>query len=118
MSMPTIPKTIFNSSIKLARTPIDVALGALGGSDSSAKHMLDRAEAGARSATGVLFRDPELREQGRAALLATRERERGRARREKAGAEEREATERRAELGRAAEGAVPEPRRKAEQDRR
>ena len=74
MSMPTIPKTIFNSSVKLARAPFDVALGALGGSDSQAKHLLDRAEAGARSATGVLFADPELREEGRAALLATKER--------------------------------------------
>src|SRR3954449_8711664 len=64
MSLPTIPKTIFNSSIKLARTPVDLALGAFGGSESGAKNLVDRAEAGARSATGVLFRDEELREEG------------------------------------------------------
>src|SRR3954452_9111726 len=116
MSMPTIPKTIFNSSIKLARTPIDVALGALGGSDSSAKHMLDRAEAGARSATGVLFRDAELRDQGLAPLLATKERERAMTLREKAEVEEREPSERQAEVSKAASESASEARRKAEQD--
>ncbi|HEV2727582.1 MAG TPA: hypothetical protein VGV34_04760, partial [Solirubrobacterales bacterium] len=88
MSMPTIPKAIFNSSVKLARAPFDVALGAVGGSDSSVKHLLDRAEAGARTATGVLFADPQLREEGRAALLATKERERATELREKAEVQE------------------------------
>ena len=118
MSMPTIPKTIFNSSIKLARTPVDLALGALGGSESQAKNLVDRAEAGARSATGVLFRDPELREEGRAALLAAKERERAVELREKAEVQEREAEERQAELSKAAEEAAAEARRKAEQERR
>src|SRR3954449_7742518 len=94
MSMPTIPKTIFNSSIKLARMPADLALGALGGSDSGAKNLVDRAEAGARSATGVLFRDQELREEGRAALLAAKERERAVELRERAQGEEAEAAQR------------------------
>src|SRR3954465_11798553 len=94
MSLPTIPKTIFNSSIKLARMPADLALGPLRGSDSGAKNLVEPAEAGARSATGVLFRDEELREEGRAALLAAKERERALALREKAEGEEREAAER------------------------
>lgn len=118
MSMPTISKTIFNSSIKLARTPFDLAIGALGGSESQAKHLIDRAEAGARSATGVLFRDEELREEGRTVLLATKERERAARLREKAEVQEREASEHQAGVSEAAEEATAEARRKAEQDRR
>ncbi|MGN6663029.1 MAG: hypothetical protein ACTHK6_02300 [Solirubrobacterales bacterium] len=118
MSMPTIPKTIFNSSIKLARTPFDVALGVLGGAESPARHLLDRAEAGARSATGVLFADEELKEQGRTALLATKERERAVRLRETAEVREREAEERQAEVGEAAREAEAEARRQAEQERR
>src|SRR3954470_6387715 len=118
MSLLTIPKTIFNSSIKLARTPVDVAIGALVGSESGAKNLVDRAEAGARSATGVLFRDEELREQGRAALLATKERERAMTLREQAEVEKREASERQAELSKAPGEAAAEARRKAEQNRR
>src|SRR5436305_14530836 len=102
MSLPTIPKRIFNSSIKLARTPADIALGALGGSESQAKNLIDRAEAGARSATGALFADRELREEGRAALLATKERERATELREKAEVQEREASERQAKVSEAA----------------
>jgi hypothetical protein len=97
MSLPTVPKAIFNSSLKLARAPFDLALGAFGGSDSQAKHLLDRAEAGARSATGVLFADAELREQGRAALLATKERERAAGLEEIAEQERRKAERRRRE---------------------
>jgi hypothetical protein len=118
MSLPTVPKTIFNSSLKLARAPFDVAFNALGGQDSQAKHLLDRAEAGARSATGVLFADAELREQGRASLLATKERERAVHLREKAEVQEREAEERQAEASEAAREAAAEARRKAEQERR
>src|SRR6476659_676897 len=98
MAMPTVSKTNFNSSIQLARAPFDITLGALGGSDSSAKHLLDRAEAGARSANGALFRDDELREEGRMVLLATKERERAVELREKAEVQEREAEERQAEV--------------------
>ncbi|HVD37642.1 MAG TPA: hypothetical protein VNC15_02285, partial [Solirubrobacterales bacterium] len=118
MAMPTVPKTIFNASLKLARAPFDVALGALGGSDSGAKHLIDRAEAGARSATGVIFADPELREEGRAAMVATKERERATELREKAEVQEREAEERQARAAEAAEKAAAEARRNAEQEKR
>ena len=118
MSMPTVSKTIFNSSVKLARAPFDLALGALGGSDSQARHLLDRAEARARSATGALFADRELKEQGRAALLATKERERAGRLREQAEVQEREAEERQAEASEAAQAATADARRKAEQGRR
>ena len=69
MAMHTVPKTIFDRSLKLARAPFDAALGVVGGSNSSAKHALDRFEAGLRGATGTLFRDEELTQQGRQASL-------------------------------------------------
>jgi len=76
VSVSKVPRTIVDRSLKLARAPIDAALGVTGASESQAKHLVDRIEAGARSASGVLLADEELKEQGRAVLLATRQRER------------------------------------------
>jgi hypothetical protein len=76
MAMPALPKRVFNGSLKLARTPIDAALDLSGHADSAAKYGLDRLEAGVRSATGVLFRDQQLQEQGSRSRLAAKERER------------------------------------------
>lgn len=76
MALPAAPKAVFDRSLKLARVPLDMALRATGGAESPAKFALDRVEAGARSAAGVFFRDEDLKEEGRRALLAARERER------------------------------------------
>jgi hypothetical protein len=76
VSVSKVPRTIVDRSLKLARAPIDAALSVTGASESPAKHLVDRLEAGARSASGVLLADRELKEQGRAVLLATRQRER------------------------------------------
>jgi hypothetical protein len=76
MTMHTVPKTVLDRSLRLARAPIDAALGVVGASDSAARHLVDRVEAGARSATGTLFADDELKQEGRDVLLATKQRER------------------------------------------
>lgn len=76
MSVSRVPRTIVDRSLKLARAPIDAALSVTGASESQAKHFVDRLDAGARSASGVLLADQELKEQGRAVLLATKQRER------------------------------------------
>lgn len=125
MSMHTVPKAVFDRSLKLARAPFDAALGAVGASDSAAKHLVDRVEAGARSATGTLFADDELKQEGREVLRATKQRERADRLHEEAELREDEAREnikavaeetakKRAEAEKRAE----EERRKAEKRRR
>jgi len=118
MTMRTVPRTIFDRSLKLVRAPFDAALGAVGAADSSAKHMLDRIEAGARSRVGALFADDELRKQGREALLATRERERAGELRADAAQRESEARRNLETAGEEAARAKAEARREAEEKRR
>jgi hypothetical protein len=50
MSLHPVPKTIFNSSLKLARAPFDVALGALGGSKERQAKVGEAAEEAAADA--------------------------------------------------------------------
>jgi hypothetical protein len=118
MSLHTIPRAIFNGSVKLARMPFDATLGALGGADSKLTHLLDRTEAGARSAVSTLFADEDLRKEGRAALLATKQRERAAGLREEAEVHQRIGEETLAEAREESEEAVAEARRHAEQERR
>jgi hypothetical protein len=113
MTMHTVPKTIFNRSLKLARTPFDVALGVTGASDSSAKRALDRIEAGVRSATGTVFRDEELARQGRKASLATDQRERAAELRAEAELREQEAAHRAAQAAKRTAEAEAKAKRKA-----
>lgn len=116
--MTTIPKTIVDQSLKLARVPFDVVLRPFGGSDTSAGHFVDRAEAGARSAAGMLFADEELKEKGRAAFLATRERERANRLRESADVRVHEADQLQARVAEEARQAETAAAEKAERDRR
>jgi len=117
MTLHAVPRAVFDRSLKLARAPFDLALGAMGGSDSAAKYALDRLEAGARSATGVLFADEELKQQGRGALLATKERERATGLREQAELRERQAARNLEEVGEEVAEAQAEAREKAEAKR-
>jgi hypothetical protein len=90
MALPAAPRAVFDRSLKLARAPLDMALRVTGGRESPAKFALDRVEAGARSATGAFFRDDDLKQEGRRALLAARERERALGLREESERVERE----------------------------
>jgi NADH dehydrogenase [ubiquinone] 1 alpha subcomplex assembly factor 7 len=118
MTLHAVPKAVFNGSVKLARTPVDATIGVLGGSDSRVKHLVDRAEAGARSAVGTLFADEELREEGRSARLATKERERALRLHEEAEVRRREGEQTLAQAGEESQETVAEARRQAEQERR
>jgi hypothetical protein len=118
MTMHAVPKAIFDRSLKLVRAPLDIALGAVGASDSAAKHVIDRVEAGTRSATGVLFADEELREEGRAALLAAKERERAARLHEEAELRQRDAVRNLNEVGEESAEARAEARQTAEAERR
>ena len=84
MAMPTLPKTVFDRSLKLARAPLDAALSVTGTAESPGKRLLDQIEASTRSATGVLFHDDELRREGRAVRLASNQRQRAAGLRERA----------------------------------
>jgi hypothetical protein len=125
MTLHAVPKTIFDRSLKLARTPFDAALAVVGASDSAAKHAVDRMEAGARSAGGILFADEELKEQGERGRLATRQRERAVGLHEEAELREEEAArkgamaaEEAARKRAEAEAEAKEKLRKAEKRRR
>jgi hypothetical protein len=104
MALPGPAKTLFDVGLRLTRAPVDLTLQLAGRTDSTLELTVDRLEAGVRSATGVLFGDEELREQGARGRLATRERERAVGLREEA---EREA----AEAERIVEAAAAERRR-------
>jgi hypothetical protein len=97
MSMSTATRTVFDRSLKLTRWPFDAALGLFGASDSAAKHAVDRLEAGARSATGTLFGDEQLKEEGHRVSQATEQREYAAQLREEAEEERRQADKRRRE---------------------
>jgi hypothetical protein len=118
MAMPTIPKTVLDRSLKLVRAPFDAALSLTGAADSSATHLLDRIEAGTRSATGVLFHDEELRREGQDLKLATKQRERAADLREEADQVWTAGTSEADELAAEAEKREEEARRKAEQEQR
>lgn len=92
MGLAKTPKTIFKSSLTLARTPIDAALKATGkgGPDSPATRAIDRLEASAHAAAGAIFGDDELRRDGQRLSVAAKERQRARALREEAVRTERE----------------------------
>ncbi len=93
MAMPGPAKTLFDVGLRLSRTPVDLTLQITGRTDTALELTVDRLEAGVRSATGVLFADEELREQGARGRIATRERERAAGLREEAAAESVEAVE-------------------------
>jgi hypothetical protein len=125
MTMHTVPKSALDRSLKLARAPIDAALGVVGASGSAAKHLIDRVEAGARTATGTLFADEELKQEGREVLLATKQRERAdrlheeaELREDEAGRKIEAAAEKSAEKRAKAEKRAGEERRRAEKRRR
>jgi hypothetical protein len=94
MALPGPAKTLFDVGLRLSRTPVDITLQLAGRTDTALELTVDRLEAGVRSATGVLFADDELKEQGARGRIATRERERAAGLREEA-AEEAAAAERR-----------------------
>jgi hypothetical protein len=96
MALPGPAKTLFDVGLRLTRTPVDITLQVTGRTDTALELTVDRLEAGVRSATGVIFGDDELKEQGARARIATRERERATDLREVA-AEEAAAAERRVE---------------------
>jgi hypothetical protein len=118
MSFTTIPKTIVDQTLKLARAPLDVALRPFGGSASSAGQFVDRAEAGARSAAGTILADNELKEKGRASMLATSERERAARLRESAEVRQHEADQRQARIAEEARRAKAAAAEKEDRDRR
>ena len=76
MALPGPAKALFEVGLRLSRTPVDITLRLADRTDTPLELTVDRLEAGVRSATGVLFGDQELREQGARGRLATRERER------------------------------------------
>jgi hypothetical protein len=96
MALPGPAKALFDVGLRLSRTPVDITLQIAGRTDTALELTVDRLEAGVRSATGVLFGDEELKEQGSRGRIATRERERAAGLREEA-AEEAAAAERRVE---------------------
>jgi hypothetical protein len=104
MALPGPAKTLFDVGLRLSRTPVDITLQLAGRTDTALELTVDRLEAGVRSATGVLFGDEELREQGARGRIATRERERAAGLRE-------EAEEEAAEAERQVEAAAAELRR-------
>ncbi|MBV8956477.1 MAG: hypothetical protein JO153_18040 [Solirubrobacterales bacterium] len=79
MNLRVIPRTAFTTSLRLARLPLDIAIGVLpgdgAGPKSRARAAVDRADATARSVAGTLMLDPELREDARRRSLAVHERE-------------------------------------------
>jgi hypothetical protein len=98
MALPTMPKTIFEGSLSLARAPLDAALKVAGsGPDSAANQALDRVEASARNAVGTIFRDEGLRRDAQRQTIAGKERERAQRLQEAARREERERSQRLAE---------------------
>lgn len=84
MALPGPAKTLFDVGLRLTRTPVDITLQITGRTDTALELTVDRLEAGVRSATGVLFADEELKEQGARGRTATRERERAAGLREEA----------------------------------
>jgi hypothetical protein len=94
MALPGPAKTLFDVGLRLSRTPVDLTLQIAGRTDTTLELTVDRLEAGVRSATGVLFGDKELREQGARGRIATRERERAASLREEAASEAAAAAER------------------------
>jgi hypothetical protein len=93
MALPGPAKSLFDVGLRLSRTPVDITLQLTGRTDTTLELTVDRLEAGVRSATGVLFADEELKEQGARGRIATRERERAAGLREQAEAESVEAVE-------------------------
>jgi hypothetical protein len=93
MALPGPAKALFDVGLRLSRTPVDITLQITGRTDTALELIVDRLEAGVRSATGVLFADEELKEQGARGRIATRERERAAGLREEAAEESVEAVE-------------------------
>lgn len=91
MALPGPAKTLFDVGLRLLRTPVDITLQLAGRTDTALELTVDRIEAGVRSATGAIFGDEELKEQGARGRIATRERERAAGLREEAEAEAAEA---------------------------
>jgi len=118
MAMPTVPKTVFDRSLKVVRAPFDAALSVTGTSDSPAKHLLDQIEGTARSATGVLFHDDELLREGRDVRLTTNQREHATELRVQADRVQNGAAAEAEELTADAERREEDARRKAEEEQR
>ena len=74
MKLRTIPRTAFTSYLRLARVPIDAAIGALPGNREARKLSADRADAAVRSVAASVFGDSELREDARRRREAADER--------------------------------------------
>jgi hypothetical protein len=75
-----IPRAAIDSYLRLARLPLDTAIGLLPGNDTGAAPnatlALDRADATARALFGLLLGDPLLREDAQKRRAAANERER------------------------------------------
>ncbi len=80
MNVRTIPRSVFTTSLRLARLPADVVLGLLPGDGTGApgkaRLVIDRADATTRTFVGTVTLDSQLREDGRQRRLAADERRR------------------------------------------
>lgn len=76
MTMASIARTVVDRSLKLARAPLDMALGVAGMSRSPAKLAVDRVEAGVRKTAGVVLGDRGLKRDAERREVAAEERER------------------------------------------
>jgi len=74
--MTSIARTVVDRSLKLARAPLDMALGVAGASRSPAKLAVDRVEAGVRRTAGVVLGDRGLKRDADRREVAAEERER------------------------------------------
>ena len=129
MALNKVTKTVVDRSLKVARTPVDLALKAAGASKSPAKLALDRAEAGVRGAAGTVLRNPKLKQEAESRELAAAERERAlrleqeaeqreQVARERAEGEREAAAEKRAEADRQAQRRRTKRRNGARRKRR
>jgi len=125
MSLTSIPRAALDRSLKLIRTPVDVALSRATGNRSSAvKVAVDRADATVRGVAGTALRDETLKGDAQRRHAAADERQRATELRGRAGTVREEAdaraAEREAEAERRRRDAAQkaERRRKAAQKRR
>jgi hypothetical protein len=88
MNARRIPGTAVESSLRLVRVPLDVAIGWLPGNGTgprpTARLALDRADAAVRAFAGTILGDPVLSEDAQMRRAALREREHGQALRHEA----------------------------------
>ena len=79
MNTHTISRTAVNGYLRLARTPVDLAIGLLPGDPAAGearKLAVDRADATARAVAAALLRDPQLRDDAQRRRKAAQERAR------------------------------------------